>query len=240
MRYMCAACGKTLDWEGEEARFCPFCGRAYAAPAAEGVRADAVQAKYWQLTRAAYWEALDEMADVQIDQSRKKGRAFCLERLTEAPSKEQAKREIDRGLAMIAKRLNVPKETERDASIDAIDALGGQLMRILGGEMPENELPQEDEKPKDEKKQYAEAKKLLDALTRTQATLKRLIDVLYIVTQICSSVNTKFQKKIQNFIFFFLRRTKGENKANSPSETNPHKNSRNLPFTMIPAIFIFL
>lgn len=42
--------------------------------------------------------------------------------------------------------------------------------------MPENEPPQEDEKPKDEKKQYAEAKKLLDALTRTQATLKRLID----------------------------------------------------------------
>lgn len=91
MRYMCAACGKTLDWEGEEARFCPFCGRAYAAPAAEGVRADAVQAKYWQLTRAAYWEALDEMADVQNNQSRKKGRAFCLERLTEVPSKEQAK-----------------------------------------------------------------------------------------------------------------------------------------------------
>lgn len=142
MRYMCAACGKTLDWEGEEARFCPFCGRAYAAAAAEGMRADAVQAKYWQLTRAAYWEALDEMADVQTNQSRKKGRAFCLERLTEAPSKEQAKREIDRGLAMIAKRLNVPKETERDASIDAIDALGGQLMRILGGEIPENEPPE--------------------------------------------------------------------------------------------------
>lgn len=176
MRYMCAACGKTLDWEGEEARFCPFCGRAYAAPAAEGMRADAVQAKYWQLTRAAYWEALDEMADVQIDQSRKKGRAFCLERLTEAPSKEQAKREIDRGLAMIAKRLNVPKETERDASIDAIDALGGQLMRILGGEIPESAPPKEDEKPEEKKKQYDEAKKLLDALTRTQATLNRLMD----------------------------------------------------------------
>lgn len=176
MRFICAACGKTLDLQGEEARFCPFCGRAYAAAVVDGARADAVQARYWQLTRAAYWEALDEMADVQNNQSRKKGRDFCLERLTEAPSKEQAKREIDRGLAMIAKRLNVPKETERDASIDAIDALGGQLMRILGGEMPENELPQEDEKPKDEKKQYAEAKKLLDALTRTQATLKRLID----------------------------------------------------------------
>lgn len=70
-------------------------------------------------------EALVEMADVQNNQSRKKGRDFCLERLTEAPSKEQAKREIDRGLAMIAKRLNVPKETERDASIDAIDASVG-------------------------------------------------------------------------------------------------------------------
>ena len=53
MRYMCAACGKTLDGEGEEARFCPFCGRAYAALVMEGARADAVQAKYWQLTRAA-------------------------------------------------------------------------------------------------------------------------------------------------------------------------------------------
>ena len=176
MRFICVACGKTLDWEGEEARFCPFCGRAYAAPVVEGARADAVQAKYWQLTRAAYWAALDEMADVQNNQSRKKGRAFCLERLTEAPSKEQAKREIDRCLAMIAKRLNVPKKMERDASVDAIDAFGGQLTRILDGEMPENEPTQENEKPKEEKKQYAEAKKLLDALTRTQATLKRLID----------------------------------------------------------------
>lgn len=174
MRFICAACGKTLDLEGEEARFCPFCGRAYAAAVMEGARADAVQAKYWQMTRAAYGAALRDMADFQGRQSPKKG--FRLERMTGASSKNQARQEIERCLAMLAKRLNVPKETERDASIDAIDALGGQLMRILGGEMPENELPQEDEKPKDEKKQYAEAKKLLDALTRTQATLKRLID----------------------------------------------------------------
>ena len=58
MRFICAACGKTLDLEGEEARFCPFCGRAYAAPVMEGARADAVQAKYWQMTRAAYGAAL--------------------------------------------------------------------------------------------------------------------------------------------------------------------------------------
>lgn len=176
MRYICAACGKTLDWEGKEARFCPFCGRAYAAPAPEGTRADAVQAKYWQLTRAAYWAALGEMADVQTKQSRKKGRAFRLERLTEAPSKEQAEREIDRCLAMMDKRLNAPKEMEQDATVDAIDALGGQLARILGGEMPESEPPKENEKPKEEKEQYAEAKKLLDVLMRTQATLNRLID----------------------------------------------------------------
>ena len=54
MRFICAACGKTLDLQGKEARFCPFCGRAYAAAVMEGARADAVQAKYWQMTRAAY------------------------------------------------------------------------------------------------------------------------------------------------------------------------------------------
>lgn len=41
MRFICAACGKTLDLQGEEARFCPFCGRAYAAAVVEGARADA-------------------------------------------------------------------------------------------------------------------------------------------------------------------------------------------------------
>ena len=76
MRFICAACGKTLDLEGEEARFCPFCGRAYAAAVMDGARADAVQAKYWQMTRAAYGTALRDMAvtflkapdaDVQTD-----------------------------------------------------------------------------------------------------------------------------------------------------------------------------
>lgn len=76
MRFICAACGKTLDLQGEEARFCPFCGRAYAAAVMEGARADAVQAKYWQMTRAAYGAALRDMADFQGRQSPK--RAFAL------------------------------------------------------------------------------------------------------------------------------------------------------------------
>ena len=66
MRFICAACGKMLDLQGEEARFCPFCGRAYAAPVVEGARADAVQAKYWQMTRAAYGAALRDMADTEL------------------------------------------------------------------------------------------------------------------------------------------------------------------------------
>ena len=176
MRFICAACGKTLDLEGEEARFCPFCGRTYAAPVMEGARADAVQAKYWQMTRAAYGAALGEIADIQAKKSRKKGRTFRLERLTEVPSKEQAKREIDRCLAMLAKQLDAPRETEQRASADAIDTFGGQLARILGGEISEIAPPKEDEKPEEKKKQYDEAKKLLDAMTRTQATLNRLMD----------------------------------------------------------------
>lgn len=174
MRFICAACGKTLDLQGEEARFCPFCGRAYAAAVMEGARADAVQAKYWQMTRAAYGAALRDMADFQGRQSPKKG--FRLERLTGASSKNQARQEIERCLAMLAKRLDAPKETEQRAPDDAIDTLGGQLARILGGEIPESAPPKEDEKPEEKKKQYDEAKKLLDALTRTQATLNRLMD----------------------------------------------------------------
>ena len=104
MRFICAACGKTLDLEGEEARFCPFCGRAYAAAVMDGARADAVQAKYWQMTRAAYGAALRDMADFQGRQSPKKG--FRLERLTGATSKKQAQQEIERCLAMLAKRLD--------------------------------------------------------------------------------------------------------------------------------------
>ena len=104
MRFICAACGKTLDLQGEEARFCPFCGRAYAAAVMEGARADAVQAKYWQMTRAAYGAALRDMADFQGRQSPKKG--FRLERLTGASSKNQARQEIERCLAMLAKRLD--------------------------------------------------------------------------------------------------------------------------------------
>lgn len=76
MRFICAACGKTLDLQGEEARFCPFCGRAYAAAVMDGARADVVQAKYWQMTRAAYGAALRDMADFQGRQSPK--RAFAL------------------------------------------------------------------------------------------------------------------------------------------------------------------
>ena len=174
MRFICAACGKTLDLEGEEARFCPFCGRAYAAAVVEGARADAVQAKYWQMTRAAYGAALRDMADFQGRQSPKKG--FRLERLTDATSKKQARQEIERCLAMLAKQLDAPKETEQRAPDDAIDTFGGQLARILGGEIPESAPPKEDEKPEEKKKQYDEAKKLLDALTRTQATLNRLMD----------------------------------------------------------------
>ena len=174
MRFICAACGKMLDLQGEEARFCPFCGRAYAAAVMEGARADAVQAKYWQMTRAAYGAALRDMADFQGRQSPKKG--FRLERLTGASSKNQAQQEIERCLAMLAKQLDAPKETEQRAPADAIDTFGRQLARILGGEIPESAPPKEDEKPEEKKKQYDEAKKLLDALTRTQATLKRLID----------------------------------------------------------------
>lgn len=176
MRFICAACGKTLDLQGEEARFCPFCGRAYAAAVVEGARADAVQAKYWQMTRAAYGEALRDMADFQGRQSQKKKKGFRLERLTDATSKKQARQEIERCLAMLAKRLDAPKETEQRAPADAIDTFGGQLARILGGEIPESAPPKEDEKPEEKKKQYDEAKKLLDALTRTQATLNRLMD----------------------------------------------------------------
>lgn len=156
MRFICAACGKTLDLQGEEARFCPFCGRAYAAAVMEGARADAVQAKYWQMTRAAYGAALRDMADFQGRQSPKKG--FRLERLTGASSKNQARQEIERCLAMLAKRLDAPKETEQRAPDDAIDTLGGQLARILGGEIPESAPPKEDEKPEEKKKQYDEAK----------------------------------------------------------------------------------
>lgn len=176
MRFICAACGKTLDLEGEEARFCPFCGRAYAAAVMEGARADAVQAKYWQMTRAAYGAALRDMADFQGRQSQKKKKGFRLERLTDATSKKQAQQEIERCLAMMAKQLDAPRETEQRASADAIDTFGGQLARILGGGIPESALPKEDEKPEEKKKQYDEAKKLLDALTRTQATLNRLMD----------------------------------------------------------------
>ena len=104
MRFICAACGKTLDLQGEEARFCPFCGRTYAAAVMDGARADAVQAKYWQMTRAAYGAALRDMADFQGRQSPKKG--FRLERLTGATSKKQAQQEIERCLAMLAKRLD--------------------------------------------------------------------------------------------------------------------------------------
>lgn len=174
MRFICAACGKTLDLEGEEARFCPFCGRAYAAAVMEGARADTVQAKYWQMTRAAYGAALRDMADFQGRQSPKKG--FCLERLTGASSKNQARQEIERCLAMLAKRLDALKETEQRAPDDAIDTFGRQVARILGGEIPESAPPKEDEKPEEKKKQYDEAQKLLDALTRTQATLNRLMD----------------------------------------------------------------
>ncbi len=174
MRFICAACGKTLDLEGEKARFCPFCGMAYAAPVMEGARADTVQAKYWQMTREAYGAALRDMADFQGRQSPKKG--FRLERLTDATSKKQARQEIERCLAMLAKRLDAPKETEQRAPDDTIDTFGRQLARILGGEIPESAPPKEDEKPEEKKKQYDEAKKLLDALTRTQATLNRLMD----------------------------------------------------------------
>lgn len=170
MRFICAVCGKTLDLQGEEARFCPFCGRAYAAAVMEGARADAVQAKYWQMTRAAYGAALRDMADFQGRQSPKKG--FRLERLTDATSKKQARQEIERCLAMLAKRLDAPREMEQRAPADAIDTFGRQLARILGGEILESAPPKEEEK----KKQYDEAKKLLDALTRTQATLNRLMD----------------------------------------------------------------
>ena len=167
MRFICAACGKTLDLQGEEARFCPFCGRAYAAAVMDGARADAVQAKYWQMTRAAYGAALRDMADFQGRQSPKKG--FRLERLTDATSKNQARQEIERCLSMLAKRLDAPRKTEQRAPADAIDTFGRQLARILGGEIPESAPPKEDEKPEEKKKQYDEAKKLLDALTRTQA-----------------------------------------------------------------------
>ena len=77
---------------------------------------------------------------------------------------------------MLAKQLDAPKETEQRAPDDAIDTFGRQLARILGGEIPESAPPKEDEKPEEKKKQYDEAKKLLDALTRTQATLNRLMD----------------------------------------------------------------
>ena len=151
MRFICAACGKTLDLQGEEARFCPFCGRAYAAAVMEGARADAVQAKYWQMTRAAYGAALRDMADFQGRQSPKKG--FRLERLTGASSKNQARQEIERCLAMLAKQLDAPKETEQRAPADAIDTFGRQLARILGGEIPESAPPKEDEKPEEKKNQ---------------------------------------------------------------------------------------
>ena len=176
MRFICAACGKMLDLQGEEARFCPFCGRAYAAPVVEGARADAVQAKYWQMTRAAYGAALRDMADFQGRQSPKRKKGFRLERLTGASSKNQAQQEIERCLAMLAKQLDAPRETEQRMLADAIDTFGGQVARILGGEISKIAPPKEDEKPEEKKKQYDEAKKLLDALTRTQATLRRLID----------------------------------------------------------------
>jgi hypothetical protein len=48
----------------------------------------------------------------------------------------------------------------------------------------------------------------------------------------------QISKKNTKFHFFLSEKNKkGENKANSPSEK---ENSRNLPFTMIPAIFLFL
>ena len=80
------------------------------------------------------------------------------------------------GLSGQTKQLDAPKETEQRAPADAIDTFGRQLARILGGEIPESAPPKEDEKPEEKKKQYDEAKKLLDALTRTQATLNRLMD----------------------------------------------------------------
>lgn len=52
---------------------------------------------------------------------------------------------------MLAKRLDAPKETEQRAPDDAIDTLGGQLARILGGEIPESAPPKEDEKRKKRK-----------------------------------------------------------------------------------------
>lgn len=116
------------------------------------------------------------MADFQGGQSPKKKKGFRLERLTDAVSKKQAQQEIERCLAMLAKRLNAPKETEQRAPADVIDTFGGQLARILGGEIPESVPPKENEKPDEKKKQYDEAQKLLDALTRTQATLNRLMD----------------------------------------------------------------
>ena len=134
MRFICAACGKTLDLEGEEARFCPFCGRAYAAAVMDGARADAVQAKYWQMTRAAYGAALRDMADFQGRQSPKKG--FRLERLTGASSKNQARQEIERCLAMLAKRLDAPRETEQRAPDDASIRSAGSWRGFWAGKFP--------------------------------------------------------------------------------------------------------
>ena len=59
---------------------------------------------------------------------------------------------------MLAKRLDAPRETEQRAPDDAIDTFGGQLARILGGEILESAPPKEDEKPEEKKMQYDEAK----------------------------------------------------------------------------------
>lgn len=181
MRYVCMNCGKAVELEN--ARFCPFCGKAYTSVQAENARSNEVQAKYWQMTRRTIAEALSLAVHEQPNLERK--------RLTESSSEAQAKQFLTQNLEAVEQTLTAQEKEKADLPADRVNELGRKLAQILGGEAT-------DDKPKEatvllDEKQQTEAMRLLDSLKKTKGILNRLMDEngVYVLTGIEGEKATK-------------------------------------------------